>query len=102
MHFKTLLSEVVRLLKNDLGWATSLSVKQRFCWGILATCCSKIAISSENFDWAHYYSTIIGQLNLGLVYYTYCTGNKLAPEQRIIASKLPEKIERHPSPDVRR
>ena len=102
-NFKTLLNESVRLLKNNLSWLTSLSTKQRFCWGILTTCCSKINISTENFDWAHHYGSIFtNDLKLGVVFSTYCTGRKLPKEQRIITARLPDEIQTHPSEDLRR
>ena len=102
-NFKTLLNESVRLLRNDLGWLTSLSTKQRFCWGILTTCCSKINISLENFDWVHHYCSIFpGDTKLGVIFSTYCTGRKLPDDKRIIATSLPDEIRTHPSEDLRK
>ena len=101
-NFRTLLEECLRHLRSNLGWLTSFSTKQRFCWGILATCCTKMTISVEHFDWAHNYSAIIQDLKLGMVFLTYCTGKKLGRDQRIIADKLPEEILAHPSEDLHR
>lgn len=102
-NFRTLLNESVRSLKSNLNWLTSLSTKQRFCWGILTTCCSKINISMENFDWSHHYSSIFpNDLKLGVVFSTYCTGRKLPNDQRIIATHLPDEIRTHPSEDLRK
>ena len=102
-NFRTLLSESVRSLRSNLGWLTSLSTKQRFCWGILTTCCSKINISMENFDWALHYSAIFpNDLKLGVVFSTYCTGRKLPQEQRVIAAQLPDEIRTHPFEDLRK
>ena len=101
-NFKRLLTETVRLLRKDLSWLTSLSAKQRFCWGILSTCCAKITLSQDNFEWVHHYSGIIVDLQLGLVFSTYCTGKKLPSEQCIIVSQLPPEIQAHPSEDMRR
>ena len=101
-NFKTLLKESVRLLRKDLSWLTSLSVKQRFCWGIIATCCSKMTISTDNFDWTHNYSIIIRDLGLCHIFLAYCNGKKLAGDKRIVSSKLPDNIRCHPSEDLRR
>lgn len=99
-NFTSLLQESVRLLRTNLSWLTAFSTKQRFCWGILATCCAKIAISVESFDWVHHYSAIIQDLDLSLVFNTYCTGKKLGSDQRIIADKLPDDILAHRSEDL--
>lgn len=100
-NFKTLLNESVRLLKSNLGWLTSLSTKQRFCWGILTTCCSKINISTENFDWTHHYCSIFSNdPKLGVVFSTYCTGRKLPNDQRVVVANLPDEIRSHRSEDL--
>ena len=101
-NFKQLITETVRFLRGNLSWLTSLSAKQRFCWGILSTCCSKIAIANDHFEWVHHYSTIFVDLQLGLVYTTYCTGKKLSNEDRIITSQLPKDIQTNPSEDMHR
>lgn len=101
-NFRRLLTETVRQLRGDLSWLTSLSAKQRFCWGILSTCCSKLALSADNFDWVHHYSGIIKDLQLGLVFSTYCNAKKLSSDQCSSISQLPHEIQTHPSEDLRR
>lgn len=67
-NFITLLSDSISLLNQNLGWLTSVSTKQEFCWGVLVTCCSKIIISNDNFNWVDDYSTIIKGVDLGLIF----------------------------------
>ena len=102
-NFKTLLSESIKLLKNDMKWLTSLSNKQRFCWGFLATCCSKIIVSTENTDWANHFCTIFTEhdnLNLGTVFSAYCREKDFNSRQCIIATGLPAEIKYHPLEDL--
>ena len=101
-NFKQLITETVEFLQGNLSWLTSLSAKQRFCWGILSTCCSKIAIASDHLEWVYHYSTIFVDLQLGLVYTTYCTGKKLPNEKRIIVSQLPADVQANSSEDLHR
>lgn len=70
VKFKALLSNSISLLNQDLGWLTSVSTKQEFCWGVLATCCSKIIISSGNINWIDEYSALIKDVDLGLIFKT--------------------------------
>lgn len=97
--FKTLLSDAVNCLEKSLGRISSgsLSMKDKFYWGILATCCSKITISTENFDWAENYTK---DLKLGVVFSTYYT-QKLHDDQYTFTS-LPDEIRLHPCGDLRR
>lgn len=67
-NFMKLLKGINNYLCNDSSWTTVLSAKQQFCWGVLATCCSKIPLSEDSFEW------VIGgfsKLNLGKVYQSY-------------------------------
>lgn len=102
VNFKNLLQEIVRFLKGDLSWLTSLSTKQRFCWGILATCCSKMAVNKESLEWVHLYGSFITSLELGLVYRSYCTFKKLSSEERVIVADLPQDVQTHKSEDLQR
>lgn len=100
-NFRTLLNKSVHLLKYNLNWLTTLSAKQRFCWGILATCCSKISISTQNFNWVHLYTSIFSNdMKLGVVFCTYCTGKSLPTDQCNMAIQLPDDIRRHPLEDL--
>lgn len=101
-NFKHLMKEIVRFLKNDLTWLSSLSTKQHFCWGVLGTCVSKIAVNKDSFDWVHHYSDAISGLELGVVYNSFCTDKKLSAEERVIIESLPVIVKAHPSEDLRR
>jgi len=101
-NFKNLIREIVRFLKNDLTWLSSLSTKQNFCWGVLGTCVSKIAVNKDSFDWVHHYSEVISSFELGIVYSSFCNDKKLSPDQRIIIDGLPEGVKTHHSEDLRR
>ena len=86
VKFKALLLKSVSLLNQDLcrlGRLTSISTKQEFCWGVLATCCSKIIISKDNLYWVEDYSALIRDVDLGLIF-------KTCGEKGII--KLPDQI----------
>ena len=97
--FIIMLRDTIRTLKVDLSWLTSpLSPRQNFCWGILATCCSRIIPSKDNFKWAQNYFTVISELSQ--VFITYCS--KLFNNQRIIADQFPHKISSHSSDDLRK
>ena len=101
-NFKNLMKEIVSVLKNDLTWLSSLSTKQHFCWGILGTCVSKIAVNKYSFDWVHNYSDFIFGFELGVVYICFCTDKKLSMEERVIIEGLPADVITHPSDDLRR
>lgn len=102
--FQDLLTNTfIKFLCIDDSWLTAtLSTKQRFCWVILSTCCNKIITSYEDFDWAKYYSPIIRELKLGMVFSEYCKKKKLIGDNCIIASNLPDDIKSHPSKDLRK
>lgn len=101
--FKDLLANnlVTFLCFDHCSWLVTLSTKQKFCWVILATCCSKITISYDDFGWARRYRSIIHELDLGRVFLNYCKEKKLSKENCIIASKLPKEITSHPSEHLR-
>ena len=101
-NFNNLMKEIVRVLKNDLSWLSSLSTKQHFCWGILGTCVSKIAVNKDSFDWVHNYSDVVSGFELGVVYSCFCTDKKLSTEERVIIEGLPAAVKTHPSDDLRR
>ena len=99
-HFSVLLKQSTKFLSTNLAWAEgSLSIQQRFYWGILATSCSKIGISSNgSLRLLHQHSTVINKLTP--VYSTYCLRKPV--DQCIIISKLPYEIESHNFEGLRR
>ena len=75
----------VQFLTNDLCWLTNVTMKQSFCWGFIATCCSKVPISNKNFDWIYLYLKFIHQLCI--IYSTYCNKQKVRESDRILTMK---------------
>ena len=82
------------------SWPPSLSARQSFCWGLVASCCSHIHINKENLDWLKNNSYIISELSR--IFNDYCTRKRLTSEQCVIIQDLPEDISRHSSNDVKR
>ena len=99
-NFQLVLMEAVNTLCKELSWVTAPTMKQEFCWGLVASCCSKINISQDNLDWVHSYDKVLKQV--GYVYNVYCSGRRLTGNQCIIIEQLPEEIAAHASEDVRR
>ena len=91
----------VTTLCKDLSWLQALTTKQRFCWGIIASCCGKIPVAKEQFDWIHSYKFLI--THLGYIYTSYCAGKKL-PEQKCLlsAESFPQEIAHSPSEDIKK
>ena len=98
--FQAVLQGAVNTLIKDLSWAKSLSTKQKFCWGLVVACCSKINISRDTLDWVHSYSKVLRRV--GYVFSVYCSGRKLTENKCVIIENFPEEIATHPSEDIRR
>lgn len=96
--FLVILQEAVNTLCKNLSWMKELTTKQRFCWGLVASCCSKINISHENLDWVHSYDKVLK--TVGYIYNVYCSGRRLAENQCIIIEQLPKEVAKHPNEDV--
>ena len=99
-NFKAVLREPLEVLRGSHSWKPNLSPKQMFCWGVISSCCSKIIVLREKFDWLHFYSSII--IDLSEVFNHYCRSIKLADHQRMIATELPSGILDHSSADLKR
>lgn len=69
-------------LCTNCNWLTSPTAKQGFCWGVVATCCSMIALDEESFEWTFNYKFLISQL--GLIYKAYCDGEGLQGEDEML------------------
>ena len=95
-----LLEEAVYTLVKDLTWLKELTTKQKFCWSLVAACCSKINIGRENLDWVHSYDKVLKKV--GYIYTVYCNGRKLTESQCVIIEQLPEEIAKHPNKDIKR
>ena len=95
------LDVTVTTLCRDLSWLQTLTTKQRFCWGIIASYCRKIPIAKEQFDWVHSYKYLI--THLGYIYSSYCAGKKLSEEKCLLSAEgFPNEIVHSPSEDIRR
>ena len=62
--------EVVNTLCKDLTCFQASTSKQNFCWGIITSCCEKIPICNEHFEWVYLYKSVI--TCLGKIYISYC------------------------------
>ena len=51
------------------------SPKQKFCWGLINSCCHKIPLAEKNFKWLYSYSRLL--ILLGNLFTTYCKAKKL-------------------------
>lgn len=80
----------VSFLANDLKWLKSVTMKQHFCWGFVATCCSKVPISTDNLDWIHTYFYLVCQL--GRIYSAYCKVNRVTESHQLLKEGIPDTI----------
>lgn len=96
-NFKTLLIKSIKLLKT-LKWLHSMSNKEKFCWGVLATYCSKIKVSIENTDWPNHFWSIFtnrDDLNLGTIFSGYCKAKSFPDGQRITTASITGDMKHH-------
>ena len=91
----------VTTLCKDLSWLKALTPKQQFCWGIIASCCGKIPVTKEQFDWVYSYKYLI--THLGYIYNSYCAGKMLSEEKSLLSAEgFSNEIAYSPSEDIRR
>ena len=91
----------VTTLCRDLSWLQALTTKQRFCWDFIASCCKKIPVAKEQFDWVRSYKYLI--THLGYIYDSYRAGKKLPEEKCLLSAEgFPNEIACSPSEDIRR
>ena len=86
-------------LCKNLSWTETLSMKQKFCWGLVADCCSKIHIQQDSLEWMGHNRTVA---HIGSMYHAYCSSRKLTDNQSIIIDQLPLEIQECPSQDAKR
>ena len=99
--FYGVLHVTVTTLCKDLSCLKALTPKQRFCWGIIASCCGKIPVTKEQFDWVQSYKFVI--THLGYIYNSYCAGKKLPEEKHLLSAEgFPNEIACSPSENIRR
>lgn len=77
----TVLWEIVTMLGRDISWLQSLTTKQNFCWGIIASCYEKIPITNEQFEWVQLYESVI--TCVGGIYYS-CYNYKQLQEKKCL------------------
>ena len=86
-----IISKSVTELFGNLSWLSDPTPKQRFCWGIVATCCSKVPVRRETLIWIQDYDYLINQLCH--IYKAYCTGQGLKGEEnKRLGQELPPGI----------
>ena len=96
-----MLREIVITLCVDLNWLQSLTTKQIFYWGIIASCCEKIPIAKEQFEWVQLYEYVISCV--GKIYNLCCKDKELQEDKCLLsADGFPQKIALLPSDDIRK
>ena len=96
-----MLNEIVITLCMDLQWLQSLTTRQIFYWGIIASCCEKIPIAKEQFACVQLYGSAISCV--GKIYNLYCQWKEL-PEDKCLLSGdgFPQEITLIPSYNIRK
>ena len=84
-----------KLLTQDLRWLSTCSPKQSLCLDFIATCCSKINISTGSFVWYDSYSSSIA--TLCSIFKHYCERKQLIGDECIIIDHFPDDLNSHPS-----
>ena len=95
------LGEVVNTLCNDPTCLQAPTTKQNFCWGIVASCCEKIPIFNEHFEWVDLYKSVI--TCLGKIYISYCKRKNLPEDKRMLPTEgYPQEIAHNPSEHIKK
>lgn len=98
-HIRSVLPVSVNLLVQSPSWFGALSPRQKFCWGVVSTTCSKLVVTANNFDWVNN-SAVIQQL--GVIYNSYCNSRKLYGSNCLLSENTPEEIATCPWEDVKK
>ena len=95
------LSEVVNTLCKSPTCLQAPTTRQNFCWGIIASCCEKIHIVSEDFEWVDLYKSAI--TCLGKIYVSYCKQKNLPEDKRLLpAEGYSQEITHNPSEHIKK
>lgn len=98
--FKGLFKFSVNTVSQKISWFdSSLSPRQRFCWGVVAAGCEKIPISAESFGWVISLQAVIAQL--GSIFNVYCNSRKLSGQECLLSQSMPPEVANCQSNDVR-
>ena len=97
----SVLHETVVTLAQNLSWLQALTMKQDFYWGIIASCCEKIPITEEEFEWVDSYESAIACL--GGVYRSYCEKKKFPRDKCLLCTEdFPQEITLSPSEHIKK
>ena len=73
-----------------MSWFSSHSPCQKFCWGVVAACTSKIPVTAESFDWISAYDYVIS--TLGQLFNAYVNTRRLRGQECILSFKFPDEV----------
>ena len=97
----SVLHDTVTTLCKDFNRLQALTIKQDFYWGIIASCCEKIPITRDEFDWVHLYASVI--TCLGNIYISYCKKKNLQEDECLVsADGFPQEIARSHSKHMKK
>lgn len=96
---KFLIDHCVTTICKRIGSFVDISSRSSFCWGVVASCCSRIPIS-DTFEWVHLFPFVIDQL--GRVYGMYCEFHNLNEKGFVLVdNKLPDDIKESSCEEVK-
>ena len=97
----SVLHDTVTTLCKDFNGLQALTIKQDFYWGIIGSCCEKIPITREEFDWVHLYASVV--TCLGKIYNSYCKKKNLQENECLLsADGFPQEIAHSHSKHVKK
>ncbi len=98
---KFIVQKCVSTIAEDIATTNLQEMTSRlgFCWGIVASCCSRIPVS-DNFEWIRNYYYLICELSR--IYGTYCGKNGLEESGCVLKEgAFPPDIVQCPSDEVK-
>lgn len=84
-----ILSDTIGLLSYDTSWLTDLTAHHKFAFGVVAVCCSRLPISSEQLHWMSSYTQVVALM--GKIYTAYCQHQGIEEDSTIL-SELPAAV----------
>lgn len=85
-NFKAILEMSYRHLRKNRTWLQEPSTKQTFCWGIVTSCCSRITIVHEHFQWLKYRFIVMQLCKI----FTVCLDhNEISKDRSTTIQRLP-------------
>ena len=98
-QLENILTSSVNTLRQNVSWFASLSPRQMFCWGVVATTCGKFPVKAKNIKWVHHLKVVIQ--TLGMIFNTYCKYHKLDDHQCLLSKHMPKEVNDCSWDDVR-